>query len=125
VHAEMDAIPLRSPWRPWRGHLFVTTFPCHNCTRHILATGIKKVYYIGRIRRAELAISTPMQSASIKRSHKTGKVPFLPFVGIGPRPYLTYFRSADSGRKFCGKTIVACRSGLAKGQALPGFRWLR
>ena len=48
VHAEMDA--LLSCSRTGRstrgGTIYTTTFPCHNCTRHIIAAGIKKVVYI-------------------------------------------------------------------------------
>ena len=28
------------------GKLFCTTYPCHNCARHIIVAGIKEVYYI-------------------------------------------------------------------------------
>src|SRR5438270_7278072 len=45
VHAEMDALLTCARLGiPVRGKkLFVTTFPCHNCTRHIIAGGIFKV----------------------------------------------------------------------------------
>ena len=48
VHAEMDALLAcaRTGTSPVGGILFTTTFPCHNCARHILAAGIKRVVYI-------------------------------------------------------------------------------
>jgi len=48
VHAEMEAI--LSAGRigvSTRGcHLYTTTFPCHNCAKHIVSAGIKTVKYI-------------------------------------------------------------------------------
>lgn len=48
VHAEMDAIlsAARQGASPVGGRLFVTTFPCHYCARHIVSAGIDEVQYI-------------------------------------------------------------------------------
>src|SRR5260370_6051361 len=48
VHAEMDALLAcaRIGVSPVGGTLFSTTFPCHNCTRHLIAGGIRRVIYI-------------------------------------------------------------------------------
>ena len=48
VHAEMEAILAcaRSGRSTRRSYLYATTFPCHNCCRHIIAAGICKVVYI-------------------------------------------------------------------------------
>lgn len=48
VHAEMDAIlsAARSGRSTVGGRLFVTTFPCHYCARHIIAAGVHEVQYI-------------------------------------------------------------------------------
>lgn len=93
VHAEMDALLTCARLGiPVRGKkLFVTTFPCHNCTRHIIAAGISSVTYIEpypKSRAAELHKDAICFSADEAR---TGKIPFLPFVGIGPRRYLDLF----------------------------------
>jgi len=48
VHAEMAAL-LDAAYRGVSvkgANLFTTTFPCHNCTKHIIAAGIKEVIYI-------------------------------------------------------------------------------
>jgi deoxycytidylate deaminase len=52
VHAEMDALLTcaRSGVSPQGGVLYATTFPCHNCTRHIVAAGIERVLYIETLR---------------------------------------------------------------------------
>jgi deoxycytidylate deaminase len=48
VHAEMCAIcDAARLGRSVKGAiLYCTTFPCHNCTKHIIAVGIKKVVYM-------------------------------------------------------------------------------
>ena len=49
VHAEMHAIINAGKLNGEKirgGTLFCTTYPCHNCARHIIAAGIEKVYYI-------------------------------------------------------------------------------
>jgi deoxycytidylate deaminase len=91
VHAEMEALLAcaRSGRSAREATLFTTTFPCHNCTRHIIAAGIRKVVYIepyAKSRAAALhsdAISVDCEAQS--------RIPFLPFVGIGPRRYFDLF----------------------------------
>jgi tRNA(Arg) A34 adenosine deaminase TadA len=48
VHAEMDALlsAARKGVLPVGTRLFVTTFPCHYCARHIVAAGVDEVQYI-------------------------------------------------------------------------------
>ncbi len=94
VHAEMDAILTcaRIGIGVKGKILFTTTFPCHNCTRHVIASGISKVVYIEPYPKSkskdlhEDAITFDLEDAE-----KTGKIPFVPFVGIGPRRYLDFF----------------------------------
>jgi deoxycytidylate deaminase len=102
VHGEMDAILTcaRLGISVQGKYLFVTTFPCHNCTRHIIAAGIKKVYYIEPYPKSR---ARDLHSDSIcfdeREATRTGKIPFLPFVGVGPRRYLDLFSlDLSSGR---------------------------
>lgn len=92
VHAEMCAIcDAARIGRSLKGStLFVTTFPCHNCTKHILAAGIKCVVYM-----------EPYPKSRAKDLHKneieiekvtSGKVSFLPFLGISPLRYRDIFQ---------------------------------
>ena len=48
VHAEMDAITTaaRNGVSTKDRTVYVTTFPCHECARHIVAAGIKEVIYV-------------------------------------------------------------------------------
>jgi deoxycytidylate deaminase len=116
VHAEMDALLTcaRSGVSPRGALLYTTAFPCHNCTRHIIAAGIQRVYYIepyAKSRAEELhedAILVEEKSRDTGRN--PNRVPFTHFVGIGPRRYFDLFSlSLGSGhelqRKENGKVI--------------------
>ncbi|HEY2232800.1 MAG TPA: anti-phage dCTP deaminase [Candidatus Angelobacter sp.] len=117
VHAEMDALLTcaRSGISPRQATLYTTTFPCHNCTRHIIAAGIKRVYYIepyGKSRAEELHEDAIIVEEKIfgKRRQGLKRVPFTHFVGIGPRRYFDLFslslsRGHELIRKKSGRTL--------------------
>jgi deoxycytidylate deaminase len=94
VHGEMDAITTCARLGiAVRGcYMYVTTFPCHNCTRHIIAAGIKRVYYVEPYPKSK---ARDLHSDAIcfdeKKAEESGLIPFLPFVGVGPRRYLDFF----------------------------------
>jgi len=48
VHAEMDALLACARVRisTASGTLYSTTFPCHNCAKHIVAAGIRRVVFV-------------------------------------------------------------------------------
>ena len=120
VHAEMDALltcaRLGISVRGKR--LFTTTFPCHNCTRHIVAAGVSSVTYIEpypKSRAADLhQDSICFDTDEAKRSNR---IPFVPFIGIGPRRYLDLFSlDLSTGSKVLrsdreGKAIFPERAG--------------
>jgi deoxycytidylate deaminase len=122
VHAEMDALLTcaRSGVSPVGTVLSTTTFPCHNCTRHIVAAGISRVIYIepyAKSRAEELhqdAIVVEEKARNEERHRR--KVPFTPFVGVGPRRYfdlfsLTLSRGFELIRKSEGKSVTFSRQG--------------
>ena len=92
VHAEMSALLDASN----RGVsvngaiLYTTTFPCHNCTKHILAAGIKKVIYIEPYPKSK-ALLLHCDAMQIDEESDNKKVSFMPFVGISPKSYLKCF----------------------------------
>lgn len=123
VHAEMDALLscARSGVSPAGAILYTTTFPCHNCTRHIIAAGIERVFYIepyAKSRAEELhedAIVVEEKAREDKQAKKR-RVPFTPFVGVGPRRYfdlfsLTLSRGYEVERKHQGRMITFSRQG--------------
>jgi len=111
VHAEMDALLMcsRSGVSPKGATLYVTTFPCHNCTRHLIAAGIQRVYYIepyAKSRAEELHDDAVIVEDRVRtRTKQNGwRVPFSPFVGIGPRRYFDLFSlSLSSGHELIRK----------------------
>ncbi len=93
VHAEMAALTSAARYgRAVRGAtLYTTTFPCHECARHIVAAGIKKVVFIEPYpkSRAERLYSDAV--AVDEDSH--ARVPFKAFVGVAPRAYAMLFEA--------------------------------
>lgn len=92
VHAEMCAIcDAARLGRSIKGAtLYCTTFPCHNCTKHVLAAGITKVVYM-----------EPYPKSKAKELHENeieieqeaqGRVAFMPFLGISPYRYRDIFQ---------------------------------
>jgi deoxycytidylate deaminase len=91
VHAEMEALlACARSGRSARGAtIFTTTFPCHTCTRHIIAAGIRNVIYIEPYAKSR---ASELHPDEITVDQKEGeKIPFLPFVGVGPRRYFDLF----------------------------------
>lgn len=73
------------------GTLFVTTFPCHECTRHIIAAGISRVVYIAPYSKS-LADALHADAIQLDPDQPCGDaVRFEPFVGVAPRSYLDHF----------------------------------
>lgn len=106
VHAEMAAIV--DVARSGRGSvsdatMYVTTFLCHNCARHIIASGIKRVVYIEPYPKS-LAIELHDDALSDLSRDSDGasdKVVVEPFEGVGPQRYFSVFLMRDE-RKFGG-----------------------
>jgi len=100
VHAEMNAL-LDAGLRgvPVAGAtLYSTTFPCHNCARHLIGAGIARVVFIEPYTKSR-AEQLHADAATIARSERDPrKVAFEPFVGVAPRRYLEMFDSAARER---------------------------
>jgi len=111
VHAELSAL-MDSARRgvSVSGHsLFCTTFPCHMCARHIIASGLLRVVYIEpypkslakRLYEKEISVDGDLESLP-------GAVKFEPFVGIAPKHYMAWFeferRKNDKG--YADKTEI-------------------
>jgi deoxycytidylate deaminase len=112
VHAEMDALLTcaRSGVSPAGAILYTTTFPCHNCTRHIVAAGIERVIYIepyAKSRAEDLHDDAILVEEKALRPNRNSKwrVPFTHFVGIGPRRYFDLFSlNLSSGHELVRKS---------------------
>lgn len=107
VHAEMHALiegSQKSASGVKNGKLYCTTYPCHNCARHIVAAGIKEVYYIEPYRKS-LALKLHYDSITEDETDTT-KLKILVFDGVSPRRYLELFKMSGNFRKADGKKIV-------------------
>ena len=94
VHAEMAALmdAARRGIRVQGCTMFVTTFPCHMCARHIVAAGIKKVVYIEPYAKS-LAAELYPDSIEVEAKAEDGQVAFEPFLGVAPRQYMHLFKA--------------------------------
>lgn len=94
IHAEMEAIlsVARSGKSGLVGaSIFVTTFPCHSCARHIVASGIKFVYFIEAYPKSK-AIELHDDAISLDEKDADGKVVFLQYEGIAPKNTYRFFK---------------------------------
>lgn len=109
VHAEMEALLAcaRTGRSPRGATLYTTTFPCHNCCRHIIAAGIEKVYFVEPYPKSK-AGTLHSDAITIDEPEK-GKIPFLPFIGVAPRRYFDFFSMTLSS----GRSIERKRDGVA------------
>lgn len=94
THAEMNAITDAARLgRPTKNTtLFSTTFPCHNCAKHIVAAGITRVVFIEPYPKS-LALDLNGDSITLNSGEKN-KVIFDNFVGISPRRYRDIFEKS-------------------------------
>jgi deoxycytidylate deaminase len=93
VHAEMAAIvdAARRGTPVQGGVLYTTTFPCHDCARHIVAAGIRRVVYIEPYPKS-LAPEFHSDSIAVEKQRDfPEQVSFEPFVGVAPSRYLDLF----------------------------------
>ncbi len=108
VHAEMEAII--SAARDGKiglvgGRLYCTTFPCHSCARHIVASGITEVYYIEPYAKS-LAPDLHKDSVSKKYVNKENRmVIFLQYEGVAPKNMIRLFKHGVD-RKKDGKVVT-------------------
>lgn len=75
------------------GTLYTTTFPCHNCARHIIASGISNVVYIEPYEKS-LAIELHGDDISYDPAESTrnpNMVTFMHFEGVSPKQYINFF----------------------------------
>src|SRR6185436_18702629 len=89
--------------------LFCTTFPCHNCAKHLVDAGIAEVQYVEAYPKS---LASSLHADAIYWEEDAapgtapgGKVVFRHYVGVGPRRYLDLFSlKLSSGRRVKRKT---------------------
>jgi len=95
VHAEMEALlsAARVGVSVRGATLFTTTYPCHNCAKHVVAAGIARVVYVEPYPKsmAKELHGDSIQFLSEGESKEKNRLHFEPFVGVGPRRYFDLF----------------------------------
>lgn len=117
IHAEMEAIlaVAREGRHSLIGAtLYTNTYPCHNCARHIVASGITSVVYIEPYLKS-LATKLHYDAITENPAEKS-KVIFRQYDGVAPHNYLKIFRP-ETPRKVDGR-----RAPKNPAAALPIFR---
>jgi len=107
AHAEMAAISdaARRGISIDKATLYVTTFPCHECARLIVAAGVVRVVFIEPYPKS-LAADLYPEAVSVKGDGRVGKhVLFEPFVGIAPRRYMDLFENRGKRKSQDGKLV--------------------
>lgn len=102
VHAELAALTdaARRGISVQDAVLYVTTFPCHECTRNIVAAGIDRVVYVepyGKSLATKLynKRSVDFHTGPPGRKLADDRMHFVPFVGIAPRCFEILFDWID------------------------------
>ena len=120
VHAEMDALLSagRSGITTIGTRLFVTTFPCHSCARHIVTAGVEEVQYIEPYLKSQ---AIPLHGDAIvtdpKKWQRAGdrgtqrgnrpNVLFRAFTGVAPRLYRrAFFKDYEMKDPYSGDMVT-------------------
>lgn len=130
VHAEMAAITDAARYGANTSGcvLYTTTFPCHDCAKHIVASGIKRVVFIEPYPKS-LVPDLYADSITVDdEAECSTKVKIQPFVGIAPKRYAEWFALMKRKRKLKDGSVVVWRPNEAVPQlpesALSASAWL-
>lgn len=108
AHAEMAAITdaARRGISIAEHNLYVTTFPCHECARLIVASGIRRVVYVEPYPKSLAAELYPKAIQIEEGTPQRSGVLFEPFVGIAPRRYMSLFEMREAKKDRTGAVIA-------------------
>jgi deoxycytidylate deaminase len=121
VHAELEAILscARKGTSCAGATLYCTTYPCHNCARHIIAAGIRDVVYVEPYAKSK-AIDLHPDALTGDESESSGKVLLRPFVGVGARQFFNFFSMSQSaGTAIERKTTSGVKTPWDRRSAAP------
>ena len=133
MHAEMSAIldAARNGRAVAGASLYVTTFPCHNCARHIVGAGIRNCVFLAPYEKSQAAMLHSDALDVARSAPDVAKVSFEPFVGVAPSRYAELFtwnrRKMENGTLLTwdpetAKPRFADNEGAELRQARPAYR---
>jgi deoxycytidylate deaminase len=130
VHAEMEALLAcaRSGISTAGGTVYTTTFPCHNCAKHIVAAGIVRVVYVEPYPKSK-ALTLHGDSIALDNPLAMDRVRFVPFVGVAARRYFDLFSmrlgdGLEMKRKKNGLVVPWQRTGARPRIRMAPFSYL-
>lgn len=94
VHAEMSAVTdaARRGVATIGTTMYVTTFPCHTCARHIVAAGIHRLVFIEPYPKSRATkLHSDVLATPDSPPGDSDRVAFEPFIGVAPRQYIQAF----------------------------------
>ncbi|EAQ31547.1 anti-phage dCTP deaminase [Idiomarina baltica] len=105
VHAEMaaltDAVSKGASVK--NSTMYVNTFPCHICARHIISSGVKRLVFIEPYPKS---FTNKLFKDSISGSRENnGLVIFEPFIGVAPRMYQFAFKLITKRKNKSGEVV--------------------
>jgi deoxycytidylate deaminase len=124
VHAEMAALCSAAA----RGAsidgnvMYTTTFPCHECAKHVVAAGISKLMFIAPYPKSR-APELYDDSIDVDGS-RPDRVPFLPFVGVAPRRFPELFLAPERTERGLPIQWDSIRQGARPRGARPPYTYL-
>lgn len=101
IHAEMSAIcdAARKGVSIETATLYCTTFPCHLCAKHIVASGIRRMVYVEPYPKS-YAYSLHSDAIEVENTNNPNRVQFEAFIGVSPYRYRDLFEKGK--RKYRG-----------------------
>jgi deoxycytidylate deaminase len=110
IHAETSAISdaARKGIPLQHGTIYVTTFPCHLCAKHIVASGLKRLVYLEPYPKS-YATALHEDSIAVEGNGRSDKVSFEPFKGVSPQRYRDLFEKGR--RKLSGGAALPWHEG--------------
>jgi deoxycytidylate deaminase len=130
IHAEMNALlsAARNGITPLGTTLYCTTYPCHNCARHLVTAGVTRVYYIEpyvkslatELHSDSIATQAP-QTIGVTQPKQTHMI-VIPFTGVGPRMYEDFFAKRTEVKKPDGSYLASDRKLPAQAVRLRELR---
>lgn len=133
VHAEMEALLAcaRKGISTKGATVYCTTFPCHNCAKHLIAAGIDRVVFIEPYLKSKafdfhedaIVISYPQdREPGPRQPHEP--VQFEPFFGVGPRRFFDLFSMKLGGGEPIDRKMEGSyrKVGWPVGEFMPRIR---
>lgn len=113
VHAEMAALIscARRGTATAGAQLATTTFPCHDCAKHIVAAGVTEVVFIDPYVKSQ--VESMYDDSITVGGVDAGHVSFSPYVGLAPRLFSRFYGPQNEKLKMPDGSALKWRADAA------------